>query len=201
MAIMPEHEGARPQATPKVPPTPFDELMARVRAGSAEAARQLYEEYGELVERAVRRRLHPRLRSVYETADFSQAVWASFLAVPAQTCSFDTPEDLARFLCSVAANKVGMAQRKAGAKKRDVQRHVPMPGDDAPETPREHRNPTPSQAAIAGEAWERLLAGQVPQVRSVLDLLRRGHSHNEAAAMLGMTPKQIQRLLKKLAQG
>ena len=60
------------------------------------------------------------------------------------------------------------------------------------------RNATPSQVAVANEEWERLLEGQPAHYRLALELLRRGHTHAETAARLGLNPKQIQRLVQKL---
>ena len=40
----------------------FDELMRRVRAGSQEAAGEMFERYSHYIRRVVRSRLHRRLR-------------------------------------------------------------------------------------------------------------------------------------------
>jgi RNA polymerase sigma factor (sigma-70 family) len=192
------HEPGTPAPTSDSTPTSFEQLLARARTGCPEATQQLYKEYGDIVAKAVHRRLPPRLRSAYDTADFAQAAWASFLANPAEISKFRTPEDLLRYLCALAANKVGMAQRNRTSQKRDVDREEPLPKED--ETPPDRRNPTPSQAAIASETWERLRADQAHTMRAVLDLLRAGFTHEEAAARLGIHPKTIQRFLKKIAQ-
>ena len=52
--------------------------------------------------------------------------------------------------------------------------------------------------AIAEEHWERIIRGQPPDVRQVLDMLRQGHTQREVADRFGCHPKSIQRLLEKL---
>ena len=64
----------------------FKTLMDRVRAGSGEAAGELVETYGGLFRRAVRRVLNRsrRLRSLFDTVDFTQLAWDVFLREPAR---------------------------------------------------------------------------------------------------------------------
>ena len=59
----------------------FARLMASARSGSRDALEDLYKQYGEHVRRIVRRRIHRRLRAQYDSLDFMQAAWASFVAV------------------------------------------------------------------------------------------------------------------------
>jgi RNA polymerase sigma factor (sigma-70 family) len=182
-------------------PTEFSRLMESVRSGCPEAARALFERYGSHVRRVVRRKLHQRLRALYDSTDFTQAVWGSFFTTPAERFGFDTPEALVSFLAGMAFRKVAEAYRKrVGTKKRDTRRERPLltADGDAGKTPRDPRQPTPSQVAVANEEWERLLKGQPAQYRLVLEMLRRGHTHAEAAARVGLNPKSIQRLLQKL---
>ncbi len=54
----------------------FSELISRVRGGSQEAAWELITEYGDLVLRAVRKRLPDDLRRAFDSQDsFSQAIF------------------------------------------------------------------------------------------------------------------------------
>ncbi len=184
-------------------PSEFDLLMERVRAGSAEAARELLDRYGGHVRRVVRRKLHQRLRTQFDSTDFTQAVWASFFAAPAGDQSFDSPDALVAFLAGMAFNKVAEAYRsRVRAAKRCVYREEPLATEGVSESVghRDLRQPSPSQVAVANEHWERLLQGLPAQYRLALELLRRGHTHAEVAARLGLNPKQIQRLLHKLNQ-
>jgi RNA polymerase sigma factor (sigma-70 family) len=175
--------------------------MERVRGGNPEAARELFDEYGGHVRRIVRRKLDMRLRTQFDSTDFTQAVWASFFATPADHFAFATPNALVAFLAGMAFNKVAEAYRnRVHAAKRDIMREQPLPTNETGESvgPSDPRQATPSQEAVANEQWERLLEGQPSHYRLALEMLRRGHTHAETAARLGLNPKQIQRLLQKL---
>jgi RNA polymerase sigma factor (sigma-70 family) len=180
----------------------FEQLMRRVRAGCPEAARELFERYGDSVRRVVRARLHQRLRSQYDSADFTQSVWKSFFRIQADRIAFNTPEELVAFLSAIAHNKViDVFRSRLQAGKRDCSRELPFAfhfGDEKEEPPAA-RQPTPSQEAIAQEHWERLVEGQPEVVRRALEMLREGHSHREVARCLGVTPKMITRLLQSLS--
>lgn len=177
--------------------TEFVELMARVRTGSQEAMTELCRRYGGHLRRVVRRKLSQRLRGQFDSLDFTQDVWVSFVAVPAEQYTFDTPEQLVLFLSRVACNKVVDAYRqRLGAGKRIEQQEptpesIPVPAS---------REPTPSQAFLADERWERILDGLTPAQREVVDLLRQGHTHHEISEQLGLHVKEIQRLVRKLSK-
>jgi RNA polymerase sigma factor (sigma-70 family) len=178
----------------------FARLMERMRSGCPDAARELFDRYSPHIRKAVRRRLHQRLRTQYDSLDFTQAVWASFFAVPPDRHTFNTPDDLLGFLAQVASNKVTeVFRQRLQTDKYNLNREVPL-GEDDRERPAEPRagQPTPSQVAMANERWERLLAGQPDHFRRVLELRRQGHTHQEIARQLGVTTKVIQRLLRKL---
>jgi RNA polymerase sigma factor (sigma-70 family) len=182
----------------------FDRLMERVRAGSEEAVRELYELYGPVVEIVVRRRLPDRLRRCYDTADFTQQVWASFFHVTGEPRLFPTPEALVAFLSRMACNKVIETSReRLGTQKHDMSREVSL---SEPHT--ETGKPlgdllaapvaTPSQHVMADERWQKLLASMPPGHRRVLELLRAGHSQIEIASIAGIDRRIIHRLVKVL---
>jgi RNA polymerase sigma factor (sigma-70 family) len=173
----------------------FDQLMEGVRAGRDDAARQLYEVYGAHVRRVVRRKMHMRLRSQYDSADFVQSVMASFFAIPADRY-FNNPDELVDFLGALATNKVTeVYRRRLRTLKHDLKReqHHSDLGQDLAATA-----PTPSQAAIADEFWERLTSGKPAKLREVLELLRAGLSYEEIADRTGLHVKAIQRRVSRL---
>jgi RNA polymerase sigma-70 factor (ECF subfamily) len=180
----------------------FEALMQRVRAGCQEAAREVFDRYSDQVRVVVRHRLPPPLRAQYDSVDFVQSVWASFFDVSVRQYTFETPEDLVKFLARVAHNKVVDRVRQRGARKRDLSREQSF--DDACGRDRPLadnltvRGPTPSQVAMASELEEHLLAGQPPELRRALEMLRQGHDRREVAAVLGLHPKLLQRVLREL---
>lgn len=178
----------------------FAHLMQRVRAGDPRAAQEVFDRYSEPIRRVVRRYLHQRLRTQYDSIDILQTVWASFFQVPPERYTFETPEALIQFLSQMAHHKaVDVFRRRLMADKYNLNRQVSLH-----EPTRELdkalpvRQPTPSQLAIAEEHWERIIRGQPPRVRQVLEMLRLGHTQREVADRFGLHPKTIQRLLEKL---
>jgi RNA polymerase sigma-70 factor (ECF subfamily) len=193
---MPE-EVERTVARFSAPDPVFAALVLRARAGCSEAARELFERYSGYLKRVVRQYLHRRLRPLYDSMDFVQCVWASFLQAECPT-AFACPDALAAYLGRLAANKVIEVHRqRLGTTRKGRNREEQHDDlDEFVSPPR--RSPTPSQVLIAEEHWERLKQGQPPAVCEVLELLRQGHSHREVAERTRLHPKMIQRLLLKL---
>jgi RNA polymerase sigma factor (sigma-70 family) len=174
-------------------------LMEEIRAGSQEAVRELLEEYGDTLLFVIRRRLAPRLRRQFDSADFLQAVWASFFTVRQQQRHFDTPEALMSFLVRIATNKVSDAARQVlHAQKRGADRTCSL---DDPTAEYSQRligpQPTPSQIVLAEEQWDRLLDEQPLPYRRVLELLREGHTQGEVAEQLRLSVKTVRRVVAR----
>jgi len=176
----------------------FARLMERVRAGDAEAAREIFERYGRAIHRVVRQRLNRRMRVEFDSLDFVQDAWASFFHIPPERCTFQTSDDLVAFLTRLVRNKLTDAYRQR------FQTAMHDRSKDRPLHPDVHdrpgRQPTPSQLAIAEEEWDRMLQDKPPKLRNALEMLRAGHSRREIAESLGVHPKMIQRLLQKLEE-
>ncbi len=178
----------------------FGTLMRRVREGSQEAAEELFERYGPHIRRVVRRSLNKRLRSQFDSSDFVQAVWATFFTVHVPE-SIDRPEALIAFLANLARNKVVEAFRQRfQSMKYNVNREHSLEGSAAYQViALPAPQPTPSQAFLAKEEWDKLLERVPAQHRRILDLVRQGSTHKEIAQELGLNEKTIRRLIRKLA--
>lgn len=174
----------------------FAALMAGVQSGSAEAARQLHEHYAQHILRAVRRRLHRKLRPKYDSLDFVQDVWASFFADIPQKYSFARPEDLVAFLSRMAENKVAQAVRtRLLRKKYNVNREAPLEAENRSELSAQQA--TASEIVMEQEEWDQLLDRQPPVHRRVLLLLREGRSQISIALELGISPKTVGRVIRR----
>jgi RNA polymerase sigma-70 factor (ECF subfamily) len=180
-------------------PTEFPQMLARLRAGDPAAAEAFYREYGPFVRAAVRRQLHPRLRTRFDSLDFVQDVWASFLTLPADRYAFDTPQALLAFLNRVAYNKVvEVFRRRFETRKDDITREEPV--EEWEHGPDRLRAPTPtaSQFAVAGEEWERLLSRLPPGYRPILERLREGYTHEDIARMANVSLSTVNRIVRRL---
>src|SRR5207245_7243754 len=91
----------------------FAALMERIRQGSEGAAEELVARHGPDILRVVRRRLSRRIRSKFDSADFTQSVWRSFFANAARTEEIRHPDELAAYLAEMAKNKVIDAFRRS----------------------------------------------------------------------------------------
>ena len=73
--------------------SPFEAAVKELCTGSEEAIQKFIQTYGPHIQRVVRRRLHHKLRSKFDSVDFVQMVWASFFATPDRISQFEKPEE------------------------------------------------------------------------------------------------------------
>lgn len=172
----------------------FASLMTRWREGCPSAAETLYQEYGRAILNVVRRHLDGRLRRRYDSEDFTQAVWASFLVRPAGAPVFEDPRELIRYLARMTRNKLLDARRHRVRECESAPASGWLPQDAAGNAP------TPSQEAMAAERWQDMLIDQSPFGQRILQMLREGRPYQEIAANLGMSKKVIQRLIRRLTR-
>jgi len=180
----------------------FPQLVQRLRAGDPAAADALYRRYGPFLQAAVRRHLHPRLRTRYDSLDFVQDVWASFLALPPGRYTFDTPAALLGFLNRVAHRKVVEGfRRRFETQRDDVNREVPLddPEVEHPDGP-PARTATPSQYVVAGEELTRLLSHLPPGYRVIVERLREGYTLDDVARMAGVSRATVNRVVRRLKE-
>src|SRR5260370_31089823 len=72
----------------------FSQLLRQAQTGSDQAVRDLVDRFGPFILRGIRNSLDRRLRNVFDSAHFSQAVWASFFAVLTRKYDFPDTADL-----------------------------------------------------------------------------------------------------------
>jgi RNA polymerase sigma factor (sigma-70 family) len=181
------------------PGTDFLRLLQDLHAGRAGAARRLYDQYGPYILKAVRRRLHARLRTKFDSMDFTQDVWASFFAHVADKYQLTSPHQLVRLLTTMARNKVVQTGRALTQRqKRNVHRETSLERQLKGGADLVGPEPTPSQIVMAEESWDQLLAQQRPVHRRILLLLREGHTDATIAAEMGLSLKTVRRVARKL---
>lgn len=179
----------------------FRRLLAGLKAGEAGAVDELYRQYGPYLRAAVRRRLHPRLRTRFDSIDFVQDVWVSFLAVPQDRYSFETPQALRAFLSQVAHNKVvEVFRQRFGTQKDDVTREQRVDEVDGGHDALASAAPTPSQYAVAGEEWERLLSQFPAGHQEIVRRLRDGYTHEDIARMAKVSLSTVNRIVRRLKE-
>lgn len=179
---------------------PFEKMLRRVADGSERAARQLIEQHHDRIYQVIRRRLNRELRAKFDSQDFFQAVWASFFADRQMIATFQEPEKLVAYLGAVAANKVVEENRRRFATmKHDITRERAI---DHSHTfsgqPLLDNKATPSEVAIAREEIDRLVEGQPPVNRKIVQLKARGLTYKEISEQVGMAERSVRRIMRKL---
>jgi RNA polymerase sigma-70 factor (ECF subfamily) len=175
-------------------------LMGRIRKRSEGSARWLLERIGPHLRTVIRQKLPENLRSVFDTIDFLQDVWASFFAGELDQ-SFHDPNALITYLVRMARNKVAdEVRRRLSGGKSDLSREHSLDGSAQFEAAGlADDTPPPGELAASSEEWDRLVRGRPWHHVRILEMLRQGHTHAEIAAKLGFNEKTVRRLIQKIA--
>lgn len=180
-------------------------LIERVKAGDADAIRDLIHRFEGDVRTIVRVRLPQLLRSQFDSMDFVQAVWQSVLTKDGKDLGrFTNARHFRGFLAGVARNKVFEEhRRRTRTRKYSLIREEPLyvrRGDR--ELPREvpAPDPTPSQDAQAQDRFAQLVAGRSAQEVEVVELRRRGLTFDEIAAQTGLSERAVRRIIEAIRE-
>ena len=180
----------------------FADLICELRKGSDEAAMELLDRYGHHVYRVVRRRLAKELRPKFDSADFVQAVWASFFANVDRVAEFESPQRLVAYLSGIATKKVvDEVRRRLVYRNRNVHREVAMQAvPDSTDRQFAGPQPTPSEIAVAREERERIFLDQPSHCRRMIEMRLDGAKYVEIAAALGVHERTVRRVFDKLSK-
>jgi RNA polymerase sigma factor (sigma-70 family) len=179
----------------------FYDLLRGIQAGSEEAARQFLTRYGKYLRHVIRRHMLQNLRAKFDSEDFLQDVCVSFFSHPPDPEAFSDPAALLGFLGKIARNKVADAARQRLAQCRDINRENSLDGSAQFAVEKlPAADPTPSEALGAEESWDALGRGGHPDQKKLLHLLRNGYTQEEIARVLGLSVRQVQRLVQKLRE-
>jgi RNA polymerase sigma-70 factor (ECF subfamily) len=179
-------------------PRNIQELLARIKSGDEEAARELLARYESKVRLVVRRQLPRLLRSRFDSLDFLQSVWGSFFyKIRTGPNDLEEEQNLVTFLAWAARNKVIDEYRRAATQRQDIKREERLEQhtgkDDCLAS-----GDTPSQLAAANETYDRLRELLPEEQRVILELKAAGHSSREIGDRLGGSERTVQRVLESL---
>jgi RNA polymerase sigma-70 factor (ECF subfamily) len=171
----------------------FGQMMARVRAGDAEAAAELVRQYEPQIRRIVRLRMtDPRLRRVLDSMDVSQSVLANFF-VHAHLGDLDVqrPEQLLTLLATMTRNKVRDHARRQYALRRDQGRVVAGNQEALQEAPA--HGSTPSQIIASRELLQEVQDRLSPEDRWVLEQRMEGREWADLARERDEQPEALRK--------
>jgi RNA polymerase sigma-70 factor (ECF subfamily) len=178
----------------------FLSLVQRVQEGSPEAAQELYNEFAGLVLQFVRRSLGkaPQLRTLFDSSDFRQDVFASFFTRVLPRRSFESPEEMAAFLRGMVDKKVLAARRKwLDRAKRSLARQAPLAASCTAGKELGREADTAEQVAVA-DAVEHVGPARPDAVGSLLSLWILGHSPGQIARQLGTPVRAVNQTLHRV---
>jgi RNA polymerase sigma-70 factor, ECF subfamily len=173
----------------------FDDIMARLRGGDDDAARQVFQRFGCRLITLARQRLDRRMRPKMDAEDVLQSAFCSFFKRAAQG-QYDLAswEALWGLLVVITISKCAGRAEHFRAAKRDVARESAAPASGAGPLARE---PTPEEAAVLTETVEELLRGLEPHEEEMLMLFLQGHSIAEISSQVGWAERTVHRLLAR----
>jgi RNA polymerase sigma-70 factor (ECF subfamily) len=176
---------------------PLDQLLGQLCSGDPAAVAQVFLAYEPYLRNAVRRHLPPQFRAKFDSADVVQSVWADVLRGFREAgWRFVDADHLRGFLFVATRNRlIDRIHRYEKAAQRE---EALDQGDGGHVLP--SRQPTPSEAAEAGELWQQILARCPAEHRPIVRLRRKGHSLAEIAAQTNLHPDSIRRILRTLAR-
>jgi len=175
----------------------FTATLAGLRAGEAEAARQVWDRFVRRLVGLAHSRLQAHLRGKVDAEDVVQSVFASFFARQSQgRFELASWDDLWSLLVVLTLRKCGRQARHFHTGRRDVRRER---SDDAePRRDVADPEPTPEEAAQLAETVRQLLAGLSPADQGVLELRLQGYSAADIAQRQGCTEYTVDYRLRKV---
>lgn len=172
----------------------FQDAIQRVRQGSEEALIELINRFGAYINAVIRRRLDQRLRSKYETVDFSQEVWLALWQHPSRAVGCQQSNDLRSYLAQIARNKVCDAVRKRLSDTYDVRMETEL--DEF--RPEMGQGATGSQRFSAHETWDRIQMDLNDLEQEVLKLRLMGESFAEIGNRLNIGERRARRIVDRI---
>jgi len=187
--------------TPDVDPVPFAELLARVRAGDADATGELVRRYEPRVRLAARMLLGPALRPHLDSVDLAQSVHRTLLlGLKDEKFDFQSSEQLLALLLTVVRRKVAHHWRKMQRQQRLSVNEAGGGDVVSVLASLASRQEGPAQEAALNDAVRKVLAGLSEVDRRMIELRLGGYSTAEVAAELGLDARILRARLSRLRQ-
>jgi RNA polymerase sigma-70 factor (ECF subfamily) len=179
----------------------FDQLMARLRAGDADAAATVFNRFAHRLIGLARAQLDDGIRRKEDPEDIVQSVYRSFFRRQrAGEFQLDSWESLWVVLTVITLRKCGNHIEYFHAARRDVAREARLPPGEAWKTLEAvaARDPTPSEAAVLAETVEELLRGLETFDREVLVLQLQGCTIPEISAQVTRAERTVRRAIERI---
>ena len=177
---------------------PMADLIARLRAGDAQAAAEFVRHYEPAIRLRIRvwlRMQDARLRRVFDSVDICQSVMASFFVrASAGQLDLDQPEKVVALLVQMARHKLAHQIQKQQAKRRDIRRVQGVPSHDLDVA---CSDPSPSEWCAGQELLQEIHKRLSPEERRLADHRAEGRDWAAISAEVGGTPDGVRMQLSR----
>ena len=175
------------------------QLIARWRAGSQEAAQELFRMFAGRLTALARSRLSPKLARRLDPEDVVQSAYRSFFAATRdQAFDLEHGGDLWQFLVAITLHKLKHQVQRHTAKKRDVGAERGLSSEGALlgiSAERLAQGPSPLEAAALVDELEDIMRNLEPLPRRILELRLQGYGDYEIAHQIGRSVPTGRRVL------
>jgi RNA polymerase sigma-70 factor (ECF subfamily) len=180
----------------------FAELMARLRSGEDDAAREVFGRFAYRLAALAKSQFGTLLRNRVDPEDVVQSAYKSFfIRYREGTLAVETWDGLWGLLTVIALRKCADRAEYLRAGKRDVRREVaPRSAAAESDTWRQgiDREPTAEEAAILRETVEQLFQVLPEHERPILELSLQGYTSREISQQLGRAERSVRRLREQI---
>jgi RNA polymerase sigma-70 factor (ECF subfamily) len=177
----------------------FDDVMARLRAGDQDAAREVFRRFAGRLIALAHERLDRLVRPKVDPEDVVQSALKSFF-VRYAAGQFDLGgwDGLWGLLVCITLRKCGREVRRFHGPHHDVRREAPA-GDEASALwDALAREPTPAEAVMLAETVEQFMRDLGARERRVFELRLQGCTVPEISAQVGRTEYTVEGVLRKI---
>jgi RNA polymerase sigma-70 factor (ECF subfamily) len=174
----------------------LDTLLDKLCSGDAVAAEEVFLQFEPYLRKVVRRLLPVHLRSKFDSADIVQSTWSDVLkGFRDAGWQFASVNQLRAFLVKATRNRFidRFRQQKEMARRQESLTDKALDGIP------QRTQPEPEAILQADDLWHRMQDLCPPEHRPILDLKRQGASMEEIAAITGLHPGSVRRILRNLA--
>ena len=176
------------------PQDSFQDVIGRLRGGSDEAARRVFERFAQRLLGFARGRLDAQLRRKVDAEDVVQSVFKSFFARQAAAgFTLEGWNDLWTVLTVLTVRKCANQAKHYRRQGRDLGREV---GGADYETLA--RDPTPEEAAMLVDTVEQVMRGLGEREREMVALALQGLAAPEIAERVGRAQRTVRRVLDQV---
>lgn len=182
----------------------FEDLMARLQKGDAEAATEIFRRFAYRLVGLARDRLAMIVRPKEDPEDVVQSVFRSFFARQAEgQFAFAGWNDLWNLLAMITLRKCGHRIEHYRAACRDVQREAAPPRSDSDSVSSWQfiaRDPSPSEAAMLIETIQSLMDSFSERDRAILEFSLQGERPIAISERLSCAERTVERVLERIRQ-